>query len=60
VPALENITIGGRSLTPLKKLYGARFRAPSALTVEIQPMGRGTISALKGSWRMPWSLLWVL
>ncbi len=54
-PLEENITIGGRSETALKKLYGARLRRPSALTVPIQPMGRGAASALNGLKRRPWS-----
>ena len=49
IPPLENISIGGRSPTALKKLYGARLTAPSALIVETQPIGRGATSALKGS-----------
>ena len=32
----------------LKKLKGARFATPAALTVEIQPIGRGTTQALNG------------
>jgi hypothetical protein len=32
----------------LKKLKGARLATPAALSVEIQPMGRGTTQALKG------------
>ena len=49
MPALENITMGGLSATALKKLYGARLGVPSASSVEIQPIGRGAMIALKGS-----------
>ena len=56
VPADENISIGGRSLTALKKLYGARLAMPSAPIVLTQPIGRGPTRALKGSWRRPWFL----
>ncbi len=49
-PKLEKASIGGSSPIALKKLYGARFTEPSALVVEIQPIGRGATSALKGSW----------
>jgi hypothetical protein len=52
-PVEENITIGGESLTALKKLYGARFTTPDGLTELIQPMGRGAAMALNGSWRSP-------
>jgi hypothetical protein len=37
--------IGGAMLTALKKLNGARLTCPSALVVEIQPIGRGTTHA---------------
>ena len=56
-PLAANITAGGESETPLKKLKGARLAMPSALTVEIQPMGRGTIRLLKGLWGRPWPSL---
>ena len=59
-PTDENITIGGRSLTALKKLYGARLGTPSRLRVPIQPIGRGTAKALKGSNFMPGARLLVL
>ena len=49
MPALENITMGGLSATALKKLYGARLGVPSASSVEIQPIGRGAMTALNGS-----------
>jgi len=45
---LENMTNGGVPETRLKKLYGARFTTPERLTVEIQPIGRGTTSASIG------------
>ena len=51
--ALENITNGGELEIMLKKLYGARFTTPSRLTVEIQPIGRGTTSAVYGLWASP-------
>jgi hypothetical protein len=43
------ITIGGTSLTALKKLYGAKLTTPSLETVDTQPIGRGETIALKGS-----------
>ena len=49
-PVLENPSIGGPSPTALKNEYGARLTAPSSLSVEIQPTGRGATSALNGSW----------
>lgn len=49
IPSLENAIIGGAPQTALKKLYGARFTAPSALIVETHPIGRGAIAALNGS-----------
>ena len=39
----------GASQTALKKLYGARFTAPSGPVVEIHPTGRGAMIALNGS-----------
>ena len=48
-PWLENASMIGASQTALKKLYGARFTAPSGLVVEIHPTGRGAMIALKGS-----------
>ena len=42
------MTKGGAPETTLKKLYGARFTTPERLTVEIQPIGRGTTSAVIG------------
>jgi hypothetical protein len=49
----ENITIGGLSLTALKKLYGAKLSTPVLLKVDIQPMGLGVTSALKGLYFSP-------
>src|SRR5688572_25402809 len=40
-PSLENITIGGLSVMPLKNEYGARLISPLALMDVIQPIGRG-------------------
>ena len=45
---LANMMKGGVPETTLKKLYGARLTTPSRLTVEIQPIGRGTTSAVIG------------
>src|SRR5262245_45590522 len=53
---LENSTSGGCADTVLKKLYGARFTTPALLTVEIQPIGRGTTSAVQGLCGRLWSL----
>src|ERR1700751_2380133 len=49
-PWLEKASMYGPSPTALKKLYGARFTCPRASIVEIQPIGRGATSDLKGSW----------
>src|SRR5271167_1216426 len=57
LPSEANITMGGSLETPLKKEYGARLISPWALIDEIQPMGRGAMMALKGSWERPWFLL---
>jgi hypothetical protein len=35
---------GGFALIPVKKLNGARLRMPSALMVETNAIGRGTIT----------------
>src|SRR5262249_51725309 len=53
---LENRTNGGLAETVLKKLYGPRFTTPDRLTVEIQPIGRGTTSASQGLCGRLWSL----
>ena len=50
VPGLKELgqymTQGGSGLSWLKKLKGARLMIPSGLIVVIQPIGRGTTSAL--------------
>jgi hypothetical protein len=50
VPGLNEfgqyITHGGSALSELKKLNGARLITPSLPRVEIQPIGRGSTSAL--------------
>src|SRR5215831_5762605 len=52
--ALEKMTTGGWLDTRLKKLYGARLTTPAGLSVEIQPIGRGTTSAVYGLWARLW------
>src|SRR5215468_10539591 len=52
--ALEKMTTGGWLETRLKKLYGARLTTPAGLSVEIQPIGRGTTSAVYGLWARLW------
>ena len=49
-----NTTMGGSDSAPLKKLKGARLGTPSALNVEIQPIGRGTMQLWNGLWGRPW------
>lgn len=44
----ENITIGGSKVRFCHWLYGARFSTPSRLTLDSQPIGRGTVQLLKG------------
>jgi hypothetical protein len=48
-PVLEKASMCGPSATALKKLYGARLTRPAESIVDIQPIGRGTTSALNGS-----------
>src|SRR6476620_12393365 len=56
-PSLENITIGGLSVMPLKNEYGARLISPFVLMEVIQPIGRGATIALNGLYGRPWSFL---
>jgi hypothetical protein len=43
----QNSTVGGLGHTTLKKENGARLGLPLTLTVEIQPIGRGTTEPIK-------------
>ena len=43
---ISDTAANNRYIRALKKLKGARFTTPSLLRVEIQPIGRGTTSAL--------------
>jgi len=43
----QNRTVGGLAQTTLKNENGARLGWPLALTVEIQPIGRGTTDPIK-------------
>src|SRR5690606_38208605 len=52
-PSLANATMGGRELTRLKKLYGAKLLRPLSSIVEIHPIGRGATMALIGSHGRP-------
>ncbi len=47
--AIDAIRNGGLSDRALKKLNGARLCWPDSETVDIQPIGLGTTSALNGS-----------
>lgn len=53
-PILAKPMSGGVYENALKKLYGARLRVPSAARLEIQPIGRGAMIALKGECGRPW------
>ena len=48
VPHEQNSTVGGSQVTFWNWLNGAMLRTPLALTVEIQPIGRGTQHDVKG------------
>jgi hypothetical protein len=48
LPFAPKTTIGGASAIALKNENGARLTTPDRLCVEIQPIGRGTTSDLKG------------